>query len=56
MRMQLPAGADICEADDVKDCLYILHEGSVAELGPNGQENQVTNRPLIPGKSRNTDC
>ena len=39
---QLPAGADICEADDVADCIYILHEGSVAEVGPSGQEHQVT--------------
>ncbi|BDA50689.1 probable potassium/sodium hyperpolarization-activated cyclic nucleotide-gated channel [Coccomyxa sp. Obi] len=49
--MQLPAGADICEAGDVADCLWILHEGSVAAVDANGIETRVTTAPALLGET-----
>jgi len=36
--VQLLAGADLCEADDVADCIWILHEGIIAEVDANDIE------------------
>ena len=33
--------ADIFDADDVADCIWVLHEGSVAEVDQHGQEMRV---------------
>ncbi|CAL8465088.1 g4623 [Coccomyxa elongata] len=49
--MQLPAGADICEAGDVADCLWVLHEGSVAAVNADGVETHVTTAPALLGET-----
>ena len=41
VRAQLPAGAPMCDRGDVADCIWILHEGSVSELGPNLEETKA---------------
>ena len=49
--VQLPAGGDICEAGDMADCLWILHEGSVAAVDANGIETTVTTAPALLGET-----
>lgn len=49
--VQLPAGADICEAGDVADCLWVLHEGSVAAVDADGVETHVTTAPALLGET-----
>ena len=51
MRMQLPAGQDLCEADDVADCIWILHEGLVAEVDANGIEAHDRTAPAVLGET-----
>lgn len=48
---QLPAGADICEAGDVADCIWVLHEGSVAAVDANGFETSVMVAPALLGET-----
>lgn len=48
---QLPAGCDICEAGDVADCLWVLHEGSVAAVDASGYESDVTIAPALLGET-----
>ena len=49
--VQLPAGADLCEADDVADCIWILHEGIVAEVDANGIEAYDNMAPALLGET-----
>lgn len=49
--MQLPAGADICEAGDIADCLWMLHEGSVSAVGATGYETKVSTAPALLGET-----
>ena len=49
--VQLPAGADICEKDDVADCIWILHEGIVAEVDAEGIESHDRHAPAILGET-----
>jgi hypothetical protein len=48
---QLPAGADIYEEGDLADCMYILHEGSVAEVTSAGVEHNVRVSPALLGET-----
>lgn len=49
--MQLPAGADMCEAGDMADCLWVLHEGAVAAVGASGYETKVSTAPALLGET-----
>ncbi len=51
MCLQLPAGQDLCEADDVADCIWILHEGLVAEVDANGVESSDKMAPAVLGET-----
>lgn len=48
---QLPAGADVCEADDVADCIWILHEGVVVEVDKQGMESHERHAPALLGET-----
>ncbi|BDA48948.1 probableVMJ3 Protein CNGC15c [Coccomyxa sp. Obi] len=48
---QLPAGADMCKAGDVADCLWVLHRGSVAKRGTAGHKPQVISAPALLGET-----
>ncbi len=50
-RLQLPAGQDLCEADDVADCIWILHEGVAAEVDANGVESHDRTAPAVLGET-----
>lgn len=49
--LQLPAGVTICEVDDPADCVWLLHEGSVAEMTPDGSEINVKEAPALIGET-----
>ena len=49
---QLPAVVNICRMDDVADCIWILHEGSVAEVDAERIESHDRHAPAIFG----VDC
>ena len=49
--LQLPAGQDLCEVDDVADCIWILHEGLVAEVDANGIEAHDRMAPAVLGET-----
>ncbi|CAL8463823.1 g3357 [Coccomyxa elongata] len=49
--LQLPAGADMCEAGDIADCLWVLHEGSVSAVGATGYETKISTAPALLGET-----
>ena len=41
----------MCEADDVADCIWILHEGKVAEVDKQGIESHEVHAPAVLGET-----
>ena len=40
--MQLPAGFELCEEDDLADCFWILHDGEVAAVSYETPDHDAT--------------
>lgn len=49
--LQLPAGVTVCEVEDPADCVWVLHEGSVAEVTPDGVEINIRTAPALLGET-----
>ena len=49
--MQLPAGFELCEEDDLADCFWILHDGEVAAISyETPDHNDTLKAPALVGQ------